>query len=389
MNEEVKVSIVIPVYNAEKYIKDCVKSILVQSYDNWELVLVDDGSEEDSGIICEEYAKQDPRIIVIHQSNKGAASARKTGMLHVTAPYVTFIDADDRVAPDYIEFFVNNIGQSDLVTCGCVWTGLDGKIVEYKDLFDEGIYEKEKLIYFIDNMIVYKKERYNDGCLPFMCAKMYRTDISREVIKDCSDNIRYAEDREFLFRYVLECSSITVTHKLNYYYEQRESSVCNTINKYFLRDIGQLYLSLSERFSSHPRSDSLMLQLELFIGSRVEWVHTLMGWMPESRVPRYYPSITDGLENKRIILYGAGSIGNSVHRSFIDSKLNVVLWVDRNYKEFNDCFYEIHDPKEIYDIEYDVIYVAVGQKLRNEVISQLVGMGISKEKLVWKKLVRI
>jgi hypothetical protein len=96
-----KVSVIVPVYNVEKYLKQCLDSIVDQTLEDLEIVLVDDGSVDSSGTICDEYAKKDTRIRVIHKENGGLSDARNAGLKYVTSPYVGFIDSDDYIDLDF------------------------------------------------------------------------------------------------------------------------------------------------------------------------------------------------------------------------------------------------------------------------------------------------
>ncbi len=113
-------SIIVPVYNVEKYICKCLDSILCQTFTDFELILVDDGSNDDSGAICDAYAKKDERIIVIHRSNGGLSAARNTGIKYANGVFVAFVDSDDYIAPDMYEKCINVSKQTgaDMVKCG-------------------------------------------------------------------------------------------------------------------------------------------------------------------------------------------------------------------------------------------------------------------------------
>ena len=97
------VSLIVPVYKAEKYIYQSIDSLLAQTYNNIEVVLVDDGSPDNCGKICDEYAAKDSRVKVFHQQNRGVSAARNTGLAHIKGEWITFVDADDKVTEDYIE----------------------------------------------------------------------------------------------------------------------------------------------------------------------------------------------------------------------------------------------------------------------------------------------
>ena len=101
------ISIIVPVYNAQKYIKRCVESIVNQSYQKWELILIDDGSKDDSSLICDEFKQTDSRIHVIHTVNQGASAARNRGLDEAAGDYITFVDADDWVETNHLEVLLN------------------------------------------------------------------------------------------------------------------------------------------------------------------------------------------------------------------------------------------------------------------------------------------
>lgn len=102
-----KISVIVPVYNSERYVRRCVDSIIAQTYPNWELILVDDGSMDSSLSILCEYEKQDSRVKVIHQENMGPGIARNAGISHATGDYIVFVDSDDRISPDYFNLLSN------------------------------------------------------------------------------------------------------------------------------------------------------------------------------------------------------------------------------------------------------------------------------------------
>lgn len=126
------ISIITPVYNTEKYLSRCLDSIIAQTYQDWELFLIDDGSKDSSGSICDVYAQKDTRIKVVHQVNGGVSSARNKGLELATGEWVAFIDADDYVSPEYLSQLVAptlSHSDIDLVHCGALKT-IDGKISE-------------------------------------------------------------------------------------------------------------------------------------------------------------------------------------------------------------------------------------------------------------------
>ena len=113
------VSVIIPVYNVEKFLDRCVRSVLAQTYNNLEIILVDDGSPDRSGEMCDSLAKEDSRIVVFHKQNGGVSDARNYGTTHAKGEYITFVDSDDYVAPNYVEYLMSLITKYDADTSCC------------------------------------------------------------------------------------------------------------------------------------------------------------------------------------------------------------------------------------------------------------------------------
>ena len=113
------ISVIVPVYNAEKYINRCIESILNQTFKDFELIIVDDGSKDNSGNICEEYARRDERIKVIHQENKGQASARNRGVLNAAGEWITFVDADDMIQSQMLEYLYRAVKSNNVKMAVC------------------------------------------------------------------------------------------------------------------------------------------------------------------------------------------------------------------------------------------------------------------------------
>lgn len=143
MKRSVKVSIVVPIYNKEKYLQKCLDSILQQTLEDIQIILVDDGSTDKSGEICRKYEKKDPRVLFIHKENGGTASARNTGLEHANGTYVGFVDADDWLEPDMYEKMFNTATNydADIVFCNLYL----GESTKGKKLLETGLHNREDL----------------------------------------------------------------------------------------------------------------------------------------------------------------------------------------------------------------------------------------------------
>ena len=142
-----KISIIIPVYKVESYLCECLDSVIYQTYNNLEIILIDDGSPDNCGAICDEYAKKDSRIIVIHKENAGVSAARNDGLEMMTGDWFTFVDSDDWIEPDYCEKFIQfaSAHQADMIFSGGIILENGGdESVMRRSVLSEFVYTKKQ-----------------------------------------------------------------------------------------------------------------------------------------------------------------------------------------------------------------------------------------------------
>lgn len=201
-----KITIIVPIYNSERYLNKCIQSILAQSYDDFELILIDDGSTDSSGQICDEFSKQNTRIKVYHESNKGVSMARNRGLELASGDWITFIDSDDWIEPDYLLGLISNNEGYDLIISYYNVLGWKSWI---NDPWEDNCYTGEHLKDSFDN---------NMRRFDFICGKMYRNSIIKEHGIRFNPKISYAEDLIFTLNYVLNINSIRVLSSALYCY---------------------------------------------------------------------------------------------------------------------------------------------------------------------------
>ncbi len=380
------VSVVVPVYNVAAYLEDCLDSIVGQVYENLEIILVDDGSKDQSGQICDIYAEKDSRIRVVHQQNQGVVIARKNGILHAAGTYICFIDADDRIDNRMVEFFVKEIGSCDIITSACFHEKNSGEYVIYKDAMPEGIYEAgSSMDYLLDNLIMYQN-RLDMGIQPYLCLKMFKSEIVKEAVKDVDESIAYSEDRDLLFRCILASDRIRITHESFYYYRYRPDSVMRKVNKNFLHDLNRLYLSLERAFEQHARKESLKHQMQLFITSRLYDTARFMGFSADTKLGGYVLPFSELEHGSKVVLYGAGSVGQAYYRQiYRQNILEMVVWVDREWKKYAKDFYPVQPPEVLGEYEYTYLIIAVRKEdLADRIRKELITQGIPQEKILWR-----
>lgn len=191
-NENMLISIVIPVYNVEKYLKTCIESVLDQTYRDIEIILVDDGSTDSSGSICDEYAKKDSRITVIHKKNRGLGLARNSGMELVKGSFVTFLDSDDYISSTNIQELAEIVEKegADTVLGGFSRVDVDGNVLA-KEAYDFKIYSDKEVQSNFFPRLMGSSPTHKDSIRPSVWNSMYSMDIIRK------NNILFKSEREY------------------------------------------------------------------------------------------------------------------------------------------------------------------------------------------------
>lgn len=224
MNPKPTVSIIVPVYNAEKYLSDCITSILNQTYENIEVILINDGSTDNSGTICNSHMKTDQRIRVIHQPNAGPAHARNTGINQAVGSYVQFVDADDTIEMQMTEQLVAAmVDNVQLVICGYKSVGMNELAHKYTPPI-MGIFQKALFMPYIG-------ELYKDMLLPSPCNKLYLAEMINAHSIRFTENLTMGEDILFNLAYIGVCTRINMIKHTLYNYTTVPTSITRSYNK--------------------------------------------------------------------------------------------------------------------------------------------------------------
>lgn len=208
------VTVVIPIYNTEEYLSKCLKSVLNQSYKNIEVILVDDGSTDNSPILCDDYSKYDRRIKVIHKPNAGLSAARNSGIESATGKYICFIDSDDYIEKNMIEEMILQIENyhADVCECGFFIHNKDNTIIDYSLLI--------KNLKYLNNRFDLLNEYTTAGLTIAAWNKLYKTNLLKHIkfTNEC-----FKEDTDLIFRLCDKEASFTQVNKPLYHYIKRDS----------------------------------------------------------------------------------------------------------------------------------------------------------------------
>lgn len=213
------VSVIVPIYQAEPFLRKCLDSILEQSYTRMEIILIDDGSPDMSGSICEEYVQRDFRMRVIHQENRGVSSARNAGIESAAGQLVTFVDSDDWVAPEHVEILVRGIENCDCSICGYWVEAQKSSIAQKAEKSEE---------FSADTAMERLLSPF--GILGSVCNKMFRLSTIQGAKIRFREDVTYMEDMLFCASYFNLCKTIFCTNQATYHYRQHSASAVGSLS---------------------------------------------------------------------------------------------------------------------------------------------------------------
>lgn len=459
--DNVKVSVVIPVYNAEKYLPECLESILSQTYKNMEIICVDDGSTDNSAEIIKSYQRKDKRITLIQQTNQYAGVARNNGFDASKGEYVIFLDADDYFERVLVQKMVSAIHEKNADIVICQSLGLD-----------EQSKNKHKIEGALNLEVLPQKEVFSIKDIPddifrltagWAWDKMYRAEFIREKNLRFQE-IRAVEDELFVDLSLGEAKAITivkdvlVTHRTNVTssleckkdqlwqcsYEMLiaeraelqkrglfgilEKSFLNRAARYitwYARSIttpsffSEFYSFYQEKaieelglldypveyyedpfiYETIKKIDQygekeflcdrigemnrLLREKEQEFLSVTEWLIERMKWMQNGKRWIFPNGVVP--KGAKLILYGFGDVGKDWYEDIWRSgDVELVMIVDRNYKEFEKGIVRIHPIEDIDTVEYDYVLIAINEKdIVDAVRDALLKQGVMTEKILW------
>lgn len=244
-------SVIVPVYKVEKYLPQCIESILAQTYEDFELILVDDGSPDNCPTICDEYKKRDKRIKVVHKGNGGSVSARKAGLHLAKGEYICFVDGDDFVSEDMLSTYEKVLidGKTDIICTGYSEYHNEDKIIAVPQKIVQGFYDKNKLQSEIHPQMLSTQPFYNFYVNPTVWTKCFRKSLCEDANANIPDNISLGDDVAVVFGALLKANSIRVIDYQGYMYRQTPNSMTRTYDRNLYEKMRNviLYLKSLER----------------------------------------------------------------------------------------------------------------------------------------------
>lgn len=364
------ISIIIPIYNVEEYLRECLNSVVNQTYRNLEIILVDDGSNDNSPSICDEYASIDKRIRVIHQNNRGLVGARKSGIIVATGDIATFVDSDDWIDLYMYEVMVEKMVESeaDIVTSGLI-REYGRHFISDKEVIKPGVYSGDELEKVIKSNLIDEEKFFSSNISIHIYNKLFERELLLKNELLINDDISVGEDAACVYPCLLDANKIAIIDRCFYHYRLRNNSIMGQTNITDFIRIKKLYQYLYQRFSNYPSRFRLENQLRLLIIYFILLASPQQLMNDDKDFLYCYPQIKKGA---RIIIYGAGRAGKALMQMLKGNKdYKIVGWLDKNNLENNFS-----------QLKYNnIIIAAYTYSAYKDIYKNLIGKGVPKSKI--------
>ena len=264
LSNDIRFSIIVPIYNVEQYIRKCLDSIINQSYENIEIILVDDGSPDLCPKICDEYSAKDERIKVIHKKNEGLIAARKSGVEIATGDYISFVDGDDWIEKDMYSKVNDSISayNSDICITQFFYAYEDHNEFSNYDLNKE-YYSKEDIELYLYPKMIYSGNYYSFGIYPNCWSKVFKSNLVKNNLFNSDNCIRIGEDASFVYSAIIDSQSISFVNLPLYNYRINPKSMTKSYDKELVKTFYLPYLCIKNK--SELKNVDISEQLSMYL----------------------------------------------------------------------------------------------------------------------------
>lgn len=386
------ISIIVPVYNAEHYLKRCIESVIRQTYINWELLLVDDGSVDNSYALCASYCQQDSRILCFHTENLGCVHARKVGIRQAKGKIITFLDSDDWIEADALRYMQENMlaSQADCVIAGYIEEAGTEERVKLNAI-PPGNYQKEKLQNEFFPHMLSQNRFFAAGIQPFLWNKLFKRQMVEDILLKIDERITIGEDVVCVFPAFLRAESILVLDRAFYHYCVHFGSAMKNYRSEAeeVENIRLQYRCLQAIFSNSQYAECLIPQLRQYI------MHHFMvrtfSFVIRGKEETPFFMFGDIPAGSRVILYGAGAFGQAVINGLTtNTYAEICSWCDKESQKYQKIGYSVEPVHSALSRIFDYILLAVmDEKIAEEICRELIAQGVERQKIKWLDIQRL
>lgn len=378
------ISIIVPIYNASEYLNQCIESILSQTYRKLEIILVDDGSTDSSGEICDHYQESDDRILTVHQRNQGLVSARKAGLAIAKGKYIGFVDADDYIEQDMFEKLYLKLIEfdADFIHSGMITNG--GKYF--------GVQEGLVNIEFLDKPKYIANNIFKTQTIFFaLWSKLFKAEIIKNAYMSLPDEQSFGEDLLCLCNCICQSKKFYLYNDAFYHYREYEGSLSHLNWLDICIEESKLYSQVLKLLKRNNLLEVCYDSVRYHYKKRIIQA-LLKNESNEIVVLKYiFPKI-EMVRNKRVAIYGAGNVGKYFYYQLLMyGQCEIVAWVDKHKYGTLDLV-TIEKPDKLREIEYEVLLLAVKKKsLADEIKSELIQSNICNNDslILWEEPVYV
>ena len=382
MEQQILISIVVSIYNEWEYLDKCIDSIVNQTYKNIEIILVDDGSTDCCGEICDKYAEQDSRIIVIHKPNGGLVSARKAGTKKATGDYIINVDGDDWIEKERIQNLVKGIEQyhADIIY-------MDGYVREYPDNqvmvkgnLRRGFYTKQQVQEEILMKLASTNHFYEKNIEMFMWLCAFKRDLIKEKHPLIDERISMGEDLACVCECLASTNSVSVIEGGSYHYTQGRVEAISYSNNLSSIRLEALWNQLKQFCKKEYVSPSVYQMMVVIMNQAVAITDFSLFFKKNCEYLYPYSKVK---KNSNLVIYGAGKFGYKIMLALSDNdQYHVAAWVDKSNKRVTMGQYIISQVEILNQLDYDYIVVAIlNYNVALGAVKELQKMGISEDKI--------
>jgi len=383
------ISVVVPIYNLDAYLYQCVSSIAQQTYKNLEIILVDDGSTDNALEICEFFRKSDTRIRVIAKPNGGLVTARKAGLNAATGKYVFYVDGDDWINPDCIERYYKLAIEHDTdIVVGDYRREFLGNFETIRNSIAPGFYNRSRIENEILPVMISHGQFFNHGLKTYSWGKLYKRSAVLSVQNQVPDEIMIAEDAALIYPAIYNSNAIYISNLALCNYRQRPNSILKSTN-FDDKELGRIatafqYLAATLESQNSPFHFHQQLQA-YFAGIVTIRTGAFLGSVKLYEKFKVFGDITPGA---RLAVYNSGSFGQHVYKHLQHNEDFVFAgWFDKDYKENNILNMRVSNPADLHCCTFDLLIIpSYDPTLYAEVNDLFMGQGLEHTKIRTIKL---
>ena len=381
------ISVIVPVFNIDKYISKCIESIMEQTYKNLQIILVDDGSTDTSGEICDRYAKKDIRIQVIHKKNGGLVSARNAGLEAAAGEYVGFVDGDDYIDIGFYEVLLEDMLKNDVDFVHMGYRTENGNSSRACGNFETEKYQltENSRLYFVEEGIFGKSGTFQ--ITPSIWSKLFKREFIQKCYARVPKELSYGEDMFCLSMCMLEGRSMYLHKTAMYHYVNRQGSLMNSAYVSSVINISELYHALKNLFMEYNVYGFLRPCLETYLARIMLLAIKKIGKSMES-VSFYYLKNIDVIKGKKVVIYGAGSVGQGYYAQISRyATCMIVGWVDLKFQQYQFGYAQVQPVTELEKMQYDVLLLAIKDENKAKQIQRelMERRGIPEKMIMWEQ----